>query len=89
MKAYKTGSGPKILFRINLNNRFSKSKIDHEIGQKVPSAVHRKKADSPGQNFLEIRKVLAGNLGLVLAGVSLAILGTFIFVWYTALKRNL
>lgn len=89
MRAYKTGSGPKTLFRINLNKRFCKSQIDQVIGQKVPGAAHRKKADSPGQNFGEIGKVLAGNLGLVLAAISLAILGTFIFVWYTALKRNL
>lgn len=89
MRAYKTGSGPETLFRISLNNRFSKSKIDHGIGKKVPGAAHRKKADSPGQNFQGISKVLAENLGLVLAVISLAILGTFIFVWYTALKRNL
>lgn len=81
MKAYKTGLGPKILFRINLNNRFSKSKIDHETGQNIPQYHRAKKADSPGPN--------PEQFGLVLIGISLAILGTFIFVWYTALKRNL
>jgi hypothetical protein len=55
----------------------------------VAGATHRKKADSPGQNFGEFGKVLAENLGLVLGCIAITIVATFIFVWYTALKRNL
>jgi hypothetical protein len=61
----------------------------HGIGQKLSKVPPREKADSPGQNFRGTAKILAENLGLVLGFVVITIVSTFIFVWYTALKRNL
>lgn len=56
---------------------------------KLSKVPPREKADSPGQNFRGTAKILAENLGLVLGFVVITIVATFIFVWYTALKRNL
>jgi hypothetical protein len=89
MRAYKTCIGPKALFRMFLNKQKLTSQNSQGIGQKVASAAHRKKADSPGRNSREFGKVLVENLGLVLGCIAITIVATFIFVWYTALKRNL
>jgi hypothetical protein len=81
MRAYKTSTGPKALFRMFLNKQKIASQNSHGIGQKVPGAAHRKKADSPGQNLEQI--------GFSLVIFVIALVGIFVFVWYTALKRNL
>jgi hypothetical protein len=81
MRAYKTSTGPKALFRMFLNKQKIASQNSHGIGQKVAGAAHREKADSPGRNLEQI--------GFSLVIFVIALVGTFIFVWYTALKRNL
>jgi hypothetical protein len=81
MRAYKTCIGPKALFRMFLNKQKLTSQNSQGIGQKVAGAAHRKKADSPGRN-LEL-------IGFSLIIFVISLVGTFIFVWYTALKRNL
>jgi len=81
MKAYKTSPGPKSLFRMFLNKQKIATQNSHGIGQKVAELPRAKKADSPGRN-LEL-------IGFSLVIFVIALVGTFIFVWYTALKRNL
>ncbi len=81
MKAYKTSTGPKSLFRMFLNKQKLTSQNSQGIGEKVGELPRAKKADSPGRNLEQI--------GFSLVIFVIALVGTFIFVWYTALKRNL
>ena len=59
------------------------------IGQKQVKCSPSEKADSPPGNSVEILKIFGRNLSLVLLVTVSVIVATFIFVWYTALKRNL
>lgn len=81
MKAYKTSTGPKALFRMFLNNQKIATHNSQGNGEKVGELLRAKKADSPGRN-LEL-------IGFSLVIFAITLVGTFIFVWYTALKRNL
>jgi hypothetical protein len=57
--------------------------------QKQVKCSLREKLASPPGNFGQILKILGRNLSLVLLCTVSVIVATFIFVWYTALKRNL
>ena len=81
MRAYKTSTGPKALFRMFLDKQNLTTQNSQENGEKVGELLRAKKADSPGRN-LEL-------IGFSLVIFVIALVGTFIFVWYTALKRNL
>jgi hypothetical protein len=81
MKAYKTSTGPKALFRMFLNKQKIATQNSQGNGEKVDELPRAKKADSPGRN-LEL-------IGFSMVIFVIALVGTFIFVWYTSLKRNL
>lgn len=50
-------------------------------GQKLPQEIKAKKRDSPGPS--------PDQFILAVVGTIFVIVGAFVFVWYTALKRNL
>ena len=81
MKAYKTSTGPKALFRMFLNKQKIATQNSHGNGEKVGELTRAKKADSPGPS--------PDQVAFSLVIFVIALVGTFVFVWYTALKRNL
>lgn len=81
MRTNKTSTGRKALFKMFLNKQLKAIQNFKENGEKQLKMARAKKADSPPGNLEQF--------GLVLAILVLLIVGLFIFVWHTALKRSI